>query len=67
MEPASGESVIGLAWLRAARSATDRKQLFFILYFMKLSCHVVWAVLEQTAPWRGQPRKACLCLAICSI
>lgn len=32
VEPASGESLIGLAWLRVARSATDRKQLFFILY-----------------------------------
>lgn len=32
VEPASGESLTGLAWLRAARSATDRKQLFFILY-----------------------------------
>lgn len=31
VEPASGELLTGLAWPRAARSATERKQLFFIL------------------------------------
>lgn len=31
VEPASGELLTGLAWLRAARTATDRKQMFFIL------------------------------------
>lgn len=31
VEPASGELLTGLAWLRAARSATDRKQILFIL------------------------------------
>lgn len=31
VEPASGELLTGLAWPRAARSAAERKQMFFIL------------------------------------
>lgn len=31
VEPASGELLTGVAWLRAASSATDRKQVSFIL------------------------------------
>lgn len=31
VEPASGELLTGVAWLRTARVATDRKQMFFIL------------------------------------
>lgn len=31
VEPASGELLTGVAWPRAAKVATDRKQMFFIL------------------------------------
>ena len=31
-EPASGDLLTGLAWLETARSATDRRQTFLMLY-----------------------------------